>query len=98
MGRTIQPSLEQLQSLREVSRTIRAQKATRISPTAMVEVMTALEAYWDDLEASDLSEASKGIYMNNADNFVRWMRGEFVPGSRNDNPFAFRFGSVGQPR
>jgi hypothetical protein len=94
MDRSVQP--EQLQSLREASRTIKAQKATRISPAAMIEVMTALEAYWGDLEASDLSEASKGIYMNNADNFVRWMRGEFVPGSRHDNSFPIRFRSAEQ--
>lgn len=49
----------------------------------MAEVQSALNDYWAELDASDLSEASKGIYMANADNFVRWMRDDFTPGSRN---------------
>jgi len=53
----------------------------------MLEVMSALDSYWNALEESNLSDASKGIYMSQADNFVRWMRGEFIPGSRNGNPF-----------
>lgn len=87
MGRSIHATREQMQSLMEMSRSVKAQKATRISPTAMLEVMSALEGYWDAIETSDLSQASKGIYINHADNFVRWMRGEFIPGSRNSNPF-----------
>lgn len=59
-----------------------AKKATKISPSAMSEVLTALDGYWDALEASDLTERSKGIYMAMAENFVRWMRNDFVPGSR----------------
>jgi hypothetical protein len=71
--------------LREQLRVIRAntaKRATRISAPAMAEVLSALDGYWDELEASDLSEKSKGIYMAMADNFVRWMRNDFVPGSR----------------
>ena len=66
-----------------MSRSMNAQKATRISPSAMEEVQSALSDYWAELDASDLSEASKGIYMANADNFVRWMRNDFTLGSRN---------------
>jgi hypothetical protein len=77
-------SREQVQSLTEMTRSMRAQKATRISPAAMMEVMRAVDGYWQELEASDLSPTSKVIYMTQVDNFVSWMRGEFVPGSRND--------------
>jgi hypothetical protein len=83
MGGPIQDTRERVQSLTEMSRATRGQKATKVSPAAMLEVMAALDAYWDALEASDLSHASKGIYMSQADNFVRWMRGDFNPGSRN---------------
>ncbi len=81
--RSIQASREQVESLVKMSRSMNAQKATRVSPSAMAEVQSALNDYWADLDASDLSEASKGIYMANADNFVRWMRNDFTPGSRN---------------
>src|SRR5258708_7624361 len=87
MDRSIQASREQVQSVMEMSRSIKAQKATRISCAAMLEVMSALEDYWAAIETSDLSEASKNIYINHADNFVRWMRDDFIPGSRNGNPF-----------
>lgn len=64
------------------TRAMTADKATRISPSAMAEVLSALNDYWDALEASDLKERSRGIYMSMADNFVRWMRDEFAPGCR----------------
>jgi hypothetical protein len=81
--RSIQASREQVEAVAKMSRSMNAHKATRISPSAMAEVQSALNDYWDALDASDLSEASKGIYMANADNFVRWMRDDFTPGSRN---------------
>jgi len=64
------------------NRKMTANKATRISASAMAEVLSALNEYWDALEATDLKERSKGIYMSMADNFVRWMRDEFIPGRR----------------
>jgi hypothetical protein len=70
------------QVCREQNRLKMAEKATRISPSAMLEVLSALDGYWDDIEASDLSERGKGIYMEMAENFVRWMRDDFAPGSR----------------
>lgn len=73
---------EQVGSATERTRAIMAEKATRISPAAMAEVLSALNDDWVALEGSDLKERSKGIYMSMADNFVRWMRDEFVPGSR----------------
>jgi|SRR5215831_15756039 len=73
---------QHVSSASDMTRAMTAQKATRISPSAMTEVLSALNDYWVAIEASDLKERSKGIYMSMADNFVRWMRDEFVPGSR----------------
>lgn len=39
---------------------------------------------WAALEASELSDGSKGIYMDLAENFVRWLEGDFNPGSRKE--------------
>lgn len=64
------------------TRAMMAEKATRISSSAMSEVLSALDDYWSAVDSSDLKERSKGIYMSMADNFVRWMRDEFVPGRR----------------
>jgi hypothetical protein len=36
------------------------------------------------MDDSELSEASKGIYMDQAENFVRWLTGDFNPGSRKE--------------
>jgi hypothetical protein len=87
MGDFLHTSREHLESLAKMSRAMNAQRATRISASAMAEVQSALNDYWVELDASDLSEASKGIYMANADNFVRWMRNDFTPGSRNGTPW-----------
>jgi hypothetical protein len=59
-------------------------KNERISTPALSEVQSALKAYWTVLETSELSAASKGIYMDMAENFVRRLKGDFTPGSRKD--------------
>lgn len=84
MSGSIKDSRDRARSLTEMTRSMRAEKATRISPAAMVEVMKAVDGYWEALEASDLSPTSRVIYMTQVDQFVSWMRGDFVPGSRND--------------
>jgi hypothetical protein len=61
----------------------------RITPTALTEVQAALKAYCTAVETSDLSQASQGIYMDMAENFVRWMKGDFNPGSRKA-PYAIK--------
>jgi hypothetical protein len=63
--------------------------SARISTLALSEVQAAMKEYWAVLDESELSEASKGMYMDMAGNFVRWMSGEFVPGSQK-NPYPFR--------
>jgi hypothetical protein len=59
-------------------------KNERISTPALSEIQAALKTYWTVLETSELSEASKGIYMDMAENFVRWLTGDFTPGSRKE--------------
>ena len=54
----------------------------RISTTALFEIQTALRAYYAAVETSELSESSQATYMDMADNFVRWLKGDFDPGSR----------------
>ena len=53
-----------------------------ISPAAMAELEAALEDYCAVVLASALSEKSQADYIDRANNFVRWLRGDFNPGSR----------------
>lgn len=54
----------------------------RISTAALFEIQNALRAYYTAVETSDLSESSQATYTDMADNFVRWLKGDFDPGSR----------------
>lgn len=54
----------------------------RISNAAMSEVENALRGYYAAVESSDLSQSSQASYIDMANNFVRWLRVDFVPGSR----------------
>jgi hypothetical protein len=56
--------------------------SARISTATLFEVQAALRSYCSSVETSDLSESSQAIYINGADNFVRWLKGDFDPGSR----------------
>jgi hypothetical protein len=53
-----------------------------VSAGAVDEVKIALEMYFMVLQHSELSFKSQGTYFDMANNFVRWMSGDFVPGSR----------------
>jgi hypothetical protein len=55
---------------------------TNISPTTLSEVQAAFREYCSIIERSDLSPHSQATYIDMAGNFVRWMRGDFNPGSR----------------
>ena len=54
----------------------------RVTAAAMSEIETALKGYYTAVEASDLALSSQATYIDMANNFVRWLRGEFDPGSR----------------
>ncbi len=54
----------------------------RMSETAMTELEAGWREYRAAVAASDLSESSQATYTDMANNFVRWLRGNFDPGSR----------------
>jgi hypothetical protein len=54
----------------------------RLSDEAMTAVKRALQDYYNELEASDLSDGSKGMYGDFAGYFVSYLEGEFRPGAR----------------
>jgi hypothetical protein len=56
--------------------------SARISTATLFEVQSALRSYCAAVETSDLSDHSQATYINMADNFVRWLKGDFDPGSR----------------
>jgi hypothetical protein len=55
----------------------------RISSTTLAEVRDALREYCAVVERSGLSLSSQATYIDMANNFVRWMSGDFNPGARN---------------
>jgi hypothetical protein len=67
----------------------RTRTQPRITTAALSEVQSALKAYCAAVGTSDLSQASQGIYMDMAENFVRWLKGDFNPGSRKA-PYAIK--------
>lgn len=75
-------------------------KQYRISTAAMSEVEDALKGYYSVVESSDLSQSSQASYIDMANNFVRWLRGDFIPGSRKapyrvrDTKTALRIGTA----
>jgi hypothetical protein len=58
--------------------------APQLSPSTLAEVQTALKAYYDAVETSDLSQSSQATYIDMASNFVRWLSGDFSPGCRKE--------------
>jgi hypothetical protein len=54
----------------------------RISAAALSEVNDALKGYYAAVESSDLSQSSQASYIDMANNFVRWLKNDFIPGSR----------------
>jgi hypothetical protein len=53
-----------------------------LTASATKEVHAALEQYFVALQNSGLSRRSQAIYLDMANNFVRRMAGDFMPGSR----------------
>jgi len=58
------------------------EKVTKISAQALSEVEAALKRYVEEVIAADLSDWSKDVYAYHSTNFVRWLTGDFKPGSR----------------
>jgi hypothetical protein len=54
----------------------------RLSDEAIAAVKRALQDYCNELEESDLSNGSRGMYGDFAECFVRSLEGDFRPGKR----------------
>jgi len=63
---------------------------------ALSEIDSALKEYCNVVLASDLSAASQAIYIDQASNFVRWLRREFTSGAR-VNPFPLKRKKIPAP-
>jgi hypothetical protein len=61
----------------------------RISIPAMAEIEAALKGYRAAVLDSDLKMSSQGSYIDKAEYFVEWMKGEFEPGVRKE-PYRMR--------
>ena len=53
----------------------------QISHDALVEVKSALRRYRMAIGKTQLADTSKDTYLLHATNFVRWLEGDFEPGS-----------------
>ena len=53
----------------------------RIGSEALAEVEAALKAYEQAVEEAPLTPSSKETYVNRAQLFVRWLKGDFEPGA-----------------
>ena len=53
----------------------------RVSNRTLAEVEEALKAYEQAVEKAPLSPSSKETYVNRAQLFVRWLKGDFEPGA-----------------
>ncbi len=54
----------------------------RLSDDAMTAVKQALRDYQNELDNTDLSDGSKGMYGDFAGYFVDYLEGDFRPGAR----------------
>jgi hypothetical protein len=56
----------------------------RVNTKTLQEVEEALREYERDVQASDLTPSTKRTYLSHAKDFVRWLKGDFVPGGRKE--------------
>jgi hypothetical protein len=68
-----------------------------ISPSTLAEIESALKDYCSDVLSTDLTPYTQNLYIDNATNFVRWLRGEFHPGARK-NPYQARTKMIELPK
>ena len=61
---------------------VRGKRRRRVSPESLRQVQNALDAYKKEVNDTDLAPATKQTYIQHADSFVRWLNGDFKPGSR----------------
>lgn len=57
----------------------------RVSGKALEEIEAALHEYEREIQSSrTMAESTKRTYLLHSTNFVRWLKGDFVPGVRNE--------------
>jgi Tfp pilus assembly protein PilX len=54
----------------------------RVSSEALQEIEAALREYEQEVESSNMTPATQHTYLLHSENFVKWLKGEFVPGAR----------------
>lgn len=54
----------------------------RVGNATLREIELALSEYRNAVESSNMTAKTKKTYMLHSENFVRWLKGEFVPGRR----------------
>lgn len=61
----------------------------RISPQAMKEIDSAVDAYREEIEnavkTKNLKRNTADTYFPHVEQFVRWLKGDFEPGGRTKN-------------
>jgi hypothetical protein len=56
----------------------------RVSSNALQEVETALREYAQEVQASNMTPSLKHTYLLHSENFVKWLKNDFVPGARKE--------------
>ena len=79
------PAIDRIQNLPKVP----CAQNTLISQSALSEIESAFWKYGDEVLGSYLSDSAKASYIGQVSNFLRWLKGDFVPGCRKD-PYPMR--------
>jgi hypothetical protein len=97
------PTLSQIQNLLKLRRNAnatgpqapcdedvtRGNQNLRISESALSEIESAFWKYGEEVLASYLSDRAKANYIGQVEFFLRWVKGDFIPGYRKD-PYPLR--------
>ena len=51
----------------------------------LIKIQELLQEYRSEVQTSNLTNLTKKVYIDNADNFVRWISNDFVPGQKVNN-------------
>jgi hypothetical protein len=54
----------------------------RVTSKALQEIESAFRDYEREVESSNMTGSTKHTYLLHAENFLRWLKDEFVPGTR----------------
>lgn len=54
----------------------------QVSRKTLQEIEVALREYEEEIRASNMTPSTKHTYLLHSENFVKWLKGEFVPVAR----------------